>query len=190
MNLFTNVMTVGFWYFTKIAQRKFRAMPDPATGEKLTEKNKKFELLKVLQLPWVFWAVIAYSMFETTTASVFSSNATELIEQKFKLSSVTAGWYSATTQYAGFFLVPIIGVFIDAFGNRISLMAFTGFLVAVAMLLVKFGETRGQAITGFAFYSLAYCFGPTVIIDSVRTSLWHQSVFGSAYSLKLLMNNS
>lgn len=69
----------------------------------------------------MFWAVLAYSFFETTTASIFSTNATELIEQKFDLDSITAGWYSATVQYAGFFLVPVVGLFIDRFGNRLSL---------------------------------------------------------------------
>lgn len=32
--------------------------------------------------------------------------------------------------------------------------------------------------------------GPTSIIDSIRTTLWHQSVFGSAYALKVTMNNA
>lgn len=121
MNLFTNVMTVGFFWFTRYANKKFVANPDPATGEKLTEKNERFELKKIFELPWMFWAVLAYSFFETTTASIFSTNATELIGQKFDLDSITAGWYSATIQYAGFFLVPVIGLFIDRFGNRLSL---------------------------------------------------------------------
>lgn len=69
-------------------------------------------------------------------------------------------------------------------------MAFTGTLVFIAMVLVKWSPSVQGGITGFAFYALAYCFGPTTIIDSIRTSMWHASVFGSAYSLKLLMNNS
>jgi hypothetical protein len=67
MNLFTNLMTLGFWAFTKAANKRFRGTDDPATGEKLTEKNKKFELSKVVELPWVFWAVMAFSLFETST---------------------------------------------------------------------------------------------------------------------------
>ena len=38
--------------------------------------------------------------------------------------------------------------------------------------------------------AVAYSFGPTTIIDSIRTSIWHQSVFGSAYALKITMNNA
>lgn len=109
---------------------------DPATGEKLTEKNKKFELRKVLEMPWVFWCVMCFSLFQTSTvrcilsprsnskltwqAIVFSQNATELAEQRFKTSSITAGWYTSVLQYGGFFFVPLVGVFIDVLGNRIT----------------------------------------------------------------------
>ena len=101
MNLFTNVMTGVFYWFTKVANSRFHGIDDPATGEKLTEKSKKFELKKILELPWSYWAVMAFSLFETSTAIVFLQNATELAEQRFSTTSITAGWYSATLQYAG-----------------------------------------------------------------------------------------
>lgn len=105
MNLFTNVMTGVFYWFTKVANSKFHGVSDPATGERLKEKTKKFELRKVLELPWAFWAVMGFSLFETSTAIVFLQNATELAEQRFGTSSITAGWYSATLQYAGNYLL-------------------------------------------------------------------------------------
>lgn len=96
-------MTVVFYQFNKFATKKFASVSDPATGEKLTEKNKKFEIKKVLELPWVFWCIMMFSFFQTSTAIVFTQNATELAEQRFGTDSVTAGWYSATLQYAGTF---------------------------------------------------------------------------------------
>jgi hypothetical protein len=101
MNLFTNVMTGVFYWFTKVANQKFHGVKDPSTGQILKEKSKKFELRKVLELPWSFWCVVLFSLFETSTALVFLDNATELAEQRFNVSSITAGWYSSITQYAG-----------------------------------------------------------------------------------------
>lgn len=121
MNLFTNLITLVFFFFTKYASKRFSNITDPSTGEALTEKNKKFEIKKVLELPWVFWAIISFSLLETSTAIVFTQNATELAEYRFKTDSITAGWYSSVLQYAGFFVVPILGVFIDLFGSRVSL---------------------------------------------------------------------
>lgn len=137
MNLFTNAMTIVFYWFTRIANKRFHGIADPATGERLVEKSKKFQLGKVLELPWTFWLIMAFSMFQTSTSIVFLQNATELSEQRFKTSSIVAAWYSATAQYAGmfsftvnhhddyslclgFFFVPLLGIFIDLFGQRIS----------------------------------------------------------------------
>jgi MFS family permease len=120
MNLFTNVMTGVFYWFTKLANRKYHGINDPATGEKLQEKSKKLEFKKVLQLPWSFWAVMAFSLFQTSTAAVFLQNATELAEQRFSTDAIAAGWYSSVLQYAGFFVVPLLGVCLDIFGQRIS----------------------------------------------------------------------
>lgn len=91
------------------------------TGEKLIKKGKKLDVRKVLEVPWVFWILMLYSLCYTSTAIVFSGNATELAEQRFDIDSVTAGWYTALVRYAGFFIVPFIGVLIDFIGQRISL---------------------------------------------------------------------
>lgn len=190
MNLFTNVMTVVFYWFTKVANRKFHGVTDPATGERLVEKSKKFELKKALNLPWTFWCVMLFSLFETSTAIVFLQNATELAEQRFGTDSIVAGWYSATTQYAGFFLVPLLGVFLDVIGHRVTVLVVCGVGVFLSMLLVCFANSTQGTAASFGIFAVAYCLGPTTIIDGIRTSMWHSSVFGSAYALKITMNNA
>ncbi|QDS68560.1 hypothetical protein FKW77_000097 [Venturia effusa] len=190
MNIFTNVATTGFWYFTRYCEQRYVVSRDPATGETLTERNKKFELRKVLELPWMYWSILAFSLFETSTAIVFTQNATELAEQRFKVDSISAGWYTATLQYAGFFLVPCLGVFIDVFGNRITLLAICGTGVFIAMALANWSPNLQGTAASFGIYAVAFSIGPATIIDSIRTSLWHSSVFGSAYSLKITTNNA
>ncbi|KAB8203173.1 major facilitator superfamily domain-containing protein [Aspergillus parasiticus] len=168
MNLFTNAATVVFWLYSRYCNRHYQGRQDKATREVLTEKNKKFELKKIFQLPWMFWCILAFSLFQTSAALVFSQNATELAEKRFNVDSIKAGWYSALSQYSGFFLVPCLGAFIDIAGNRATVC--TG--------------------AAFGIYAIASALGPTTIIDGIRTSLWHQSVFGSAYAIKVTMNNA
>jgi MFS family permease len=124
MNLFTNFASAAFWFFNKYCNKHYMGRLDKATKEQLTEKNKKFEIHKMFELPWMFWAVMAFSVFQTSAASVFAQNATELAEQRFNVDSIKAGWYSSLSQYAGFFLVPCLGVFIDVLGNRASVCEF------------------------------------------------------------------
>ncbi|KAH9859775.1 hypothetical protein IAQ61_011556 [Plenodomus lingam] len=190
MNLFTNVTTVVYWYFTRWCAKKYTGTYDPATGEKLTESNKKFEVKKVLQLPWPFWSIVGFSLFQTSTAVIFSQNSTELAEKRFNMDAVKAGWYSSMAQYLGFFLVPLIGIFIDLLGNRITLMLVCGLGMLLSMCLAAWGPTYAGTAASFGIYGVAFTFGPTVIIDSIRTSMWHQEVFGSAYAVKIAVNNS
>ncbi|OJZ87301.1 hypothetical protein ASPFODRAFT_131461 [Aspergillus luchuensis CBS 106.47] len=190
MNLFTNAATCFFWLFNRYCEKHFRGREDKATQETLTEKNRKFELRKMFQLPWMFWAILAFSMFQTSTASVFSSNATELAEKRFNVDAIKAGWYSSLAQYAGFFLVPCLGVFIDILGHRASVLCVCGLGIFIAMVLVNFAESKQGTAAAFGMYAVAVSLGPTSIIDGIRTSLWHQSVFGSAYALKVTMNNA
>ncbi|KAJ5288674.1 hypothetical protein N7478_001704 [Penicillium angulare] len=190
MNLFTNVATGVFWFFNKYSQRHFRGRRDNATNEQLTEKNKKFEFHKVFQLPWMFWAVLGFSIFQTSTASIFSQNATELAEQRFNVSAIEAGWYSSLSQYAGCLLVPCLGIFIDVFGQRATAMFICGLGMMLSMVLLNYTPSTAGTGASFGIYAVALSFGPTTIIDSIRTTLWYQSVFGSAYSLKVTMNNA
>jgi MFS family permease len=190
MNIFTNVVTLVFWFFTKWCNKTYSGMVDPATGEKLTENNKKFEFGKMLRLPWTFWGVVCFSLFQTSTAGIYNQNATELAEQRFKIDAVTAGWYSAMSQYLGFFLVPLIGIFIDLLGNRITLMVICGLGMLISMCLAAWGPTIGGTAASFGIYAVATSFGPTVIIDSIRTTMWYQEVFGSGYAVKIAVNNS
>ncbi|KAL3476285.1 major facilitator superfamily domain-containing protein [Aspergillus californicus] len=190
MNLFTNFATVVFWFYSRYCNRRYQGRRDMATKEQLTEKNKKFEFHKMLQLPWTFWCILAFSLFQTSAALVFSQNATELAEQRFQVDSVKAGWYSSLSQYAGFFLVPCLGVFIDVLGNRASVISLCGLGTFLSMVLVNFAPSTGGTAASFGIFAIASCLGPTSIIDSIRTSLWHQSVFGSAYALKITMNNA
>ncbi|KAJ5114787.1 hypothetical protein NUU61_000546 [Penicillium alfredii] len=190
MNLFTNAATAVFWFFNQFCTRHYRGRRDTATNEQLTEKNRRFEIQKVFELPWMFWSVLAFSLFQTSAASVFSQNATELAEKRFNVDAIKAGWYSSLSQYAGFFLVPCLGVFIDVLGNRASVMCACGLGMLLSMILINFALSKAGAGAAFGIYAIAMSLGPTSIIDSIRTTLWHQSVFGSAYALKLTMNNA
>ncbi|KAJ4094131.1 hypothetical protein NW760_014437 [Fusarium oxysporum] len=187
---FTNLCTLVFFFFTKIAHKRFRLPPDPATGEALVEKNKKFDLNKIIQLPWVFWAIMLFSMVQTSCSNIYSQNATELAEHRFGVDAVAAGWYASLSQYAGFFLSPLIGAVIDTYGHRVTQMAVCGTGMLLAMGLINWGTTTSSAAASYAFYAIFKTFGPVTIIEGIRTSMWHQDVFGTAYAAKVTMNNA
>ncbi|PCD41201.1 hypothetical protein AU210_003758 [Fusarium oxysporum f. sp. radicis-cucumerinum] len=155
MNLFTNVATLFFWWFTRWCEKRYAGTRDPATGEKLTENNKRFEIGKMLTLPWSFWLVCLFSLFQTSTANVFSTNSTELAEQRFKISAVKAGWYSSMSQYLGFFFVPLVGIFVDMLGQRLTIMLVCGLGMLLSMCLVAWGPTVSGTAASFGIFAVA-----------------------------------
>lgn len=70
------------------------------------------------------------------------------------------------------------------------LVVFCGTGVFIAMLLVTFSAGKEGAAASFGVFAFALSFGPTSIIDSIRTSMWDSNYFGTAYALKIMMNNS
>jgi len=190
VNLFTNFATLVFFLFQRWTEKHYGDCTDPATGEVLTERNRKFEFRKMFQLPWAYWGVICFSVFQTSTAIIFSQNATELAEQRFNVDSVTAGWYSAASQYLGFFLVPCLGVFIDLLGNRVSILAVCGTGIFIAMVLAAFGPTVSGTAASFGVFAFASSLGATTVIDGIRNTIWYQDVFGFGYAVKIAVNNS
>lgn len=190
VNLFTNFATLVFFLFQRWAERQYGGCWDPATGEVLTERNRKFEFRKMFQLPWAYWGIICFTVFQTSTAIVFSQNATEMAEQRFNVDSVTAGWYSAASQYLGFFLVPCLGVFIDLLGSRVTILAVCGTGTFIAMILAAFGPTVSGTAASFGVFAFASSLGATAIIDGIRNTIWYQDVFGFGYAVKIAVNNS
>jgi len=190
VNLATNLITLVFFFFQRWTESRYGGCTDPATGEVLTEKNRKFEFRKMFQLPWAFWGMICFTVFQTSTSIVFSQNATELAEQRFNVDSITAGWYSAASQYLGFFLVPCLGVFIDLLGNRVTVLAVCGTCTFIAMILAAFGPTVSGTAASFGVFAFASSLGATAIIDGIRNTIWYQDVFGFGYAVKIAVNNS
>ncbi|ETS80088.1 hypothetical protein PFICI_07617 [Pestalotiopsis fici W106-1] len=190
INFFTNICSAVFFWFNKKSSKKFGHSVDPVTGEKLIKKGKKLDIHKVLEVPWVFWVLMLYSLCYTSTAVVFSGNATELAEQRFDIDSVTAGWYTALVRYAGFFIVPFIGILIDFIANEPRSVVASSLGIFISMALVNWAPTVSGTAAAFGVYAVLTSYNPTVLIDGMRASLWQQSTFGTAYSLKIMMNNS
>lgn len=119
--IFTNVCCGAFYWLQHVMGKRYSDIKDTATGDKLQKHAKTLNPGKVLELPWTFWIILFYGFFTTSTIVIFNGNATEFAEERFSISNVTAGWYATLLKDAGFILVPILGIVIDLFGNRITL---------------------------------------------------------------------
>ncbi|CCT63551.1 related to MFS transporter [Fusarium fujikuroi] len=190
MNLFTNAIALLFWWMTRQCEKRYTHIKDPATGETLTENTKKFQIRKIILLPWSFWLVCLFTMLEDPLSNLFSRNSTELAEQRFNISPSKAGLYSAVSHYSGFFLAPLIGIFIDVFGQRITLMLICGSGLLLSMCLLTWGPTVAGAAASLVIYGIFSSYDSTLITDSLRTSMWYQDIFGSGVAIRSAIKDS
>lgn len=80
-------------------------------------------------------------------------------------------WYTAILQYAGFFFVPLLGVFIDVFGKRAVAMVVCSSVCFPSMALVCWAPPGKSTVAAFGIYAFAFPLGFTVIVDSISTSM-------------------
>jgi hypothetical protein len=69
-------------------------------------------------------------------------------------------------------------------------VAISSFGILISMALFNWAPKIQCTAASFGIYAVASSYNPAVRIASLRTSLWSQSIFGTAYALKIMMNNS
>lgn len=69
-------------------------------------------------------------------------------------------------------------------------MVICGVGTFLSMALVQWAGAVSGTAAAFGIFAIVSSYSPTVIIDGIRTSLLHQTDFGTAYALKIIMNNS
>jgi nitrate/nitrite transporter NarK len=195
INIYTNLATLISWHFRRYVESKYEAMQGTATGEVLLEKSKSSPLeviRRFMELPWTYWSILLFTLFETPVAVVFANNLAELVEQRFHVSSVKAGLYSSFTSHLDFVIPPLNGIFIDFFGQPLSVLAATGTGIFIAMCLVAFdnGDRVSGTAAGMAIFSGTFAFGVTSFMDLIRTCLPTQNIFGVACAIKLAVDSA
>lgn len=134
----------------------------------------------------MFWCIQDFSLLETSTAIVFLQNATKLAEQRFGTDSVTASRYS-NSPICRLLRRPLPG----CFHRHIRQPYLPIGILQDQRLHTHVPRKLGQNIQRNSSRIWRLCFRILLRpIDSIRTSMWHSSVFGSAYVLKITMNNA
>ncbi|EOD43208.1 putative mfs transporter protein [Neofusicoccum parvum UCRNP2] len=184
-DMFVFMVAILVLFFVRSCRKKYSVFQDPSTGEQLLERTNRFEAKRITELPWPFWCIVVYHVFETTNHLTFTQNATELAEKRFHVSSKTAGWISGVVMGGNFFLLPLFGYFMDVVGHRLSVMCGLGTGMTIAMAVLRWAP--GVTGTAVSFGIISVCVSSTFLVayDGVRTSLWHQEIYGTANSIKV-----
>ncbi|KAL4896424.1 putative MFS transporter [Aspergillus ambiguus] len=190
ISIFGNAVTLLFWLLDRYCARRYDAPMDDANGDNLRMSKEKFNFQKIFQFPWMLWAIFGFSTFESAASEVFSQNATELAQKRFNVDPVPAGWYSAVSEYGGLVLCPLLGIFLDRYGKRVFAMLFLASFLLLGMLLLNFALSKAGTALSFAVYGIVKGTTSTIMVDSIRTIIWEEAVFGTACAFRLTSHDA
>ncbi|KAG2344649.1 MFS general substrate transporter [Suillus weaverae] len=153
----------------------------PSTGG---TKARTFNWPAVRQMPFTFWFVILFATFENAGVQSFVSISTQLAQQRLKKGAVVGGWVSSFYLLLPVGLTPFEGVFIDAYGHRVTIVFLSGCMFLVSMLLLRFSETVPTFICAYVFYAFAQSLTPAPQVEIVRSIIPDPRYYATAFAIK------
>jgi MFS family permease len=138
----------------------------------------------VRQMPLTFWFVVLFATFQNAGMSSFVSVSTQFAQQRLQKGAVVAGWVSSFYLILPIAVTPFLGMYIDAYGRRVTILFLSGCIFLVSMLLLKFSHTASTFICAYVFYAIAQCITSAPQVEIVRMIIPDPRYYATAYSIK------
>ncbi|KAG1720643.1 MFS general substrate transporter [Suillus lakei] len=139
-----------------------KRVDQPSAG---TIKAGTFNWPAVRQMPFTFWFVVLFATFENAGVQSFVSISTQFAQQRLKKGAVVGGWVSSFYLLLPVGLTPLEGVFIDAYGHRVTILFLSGCMFLISMLLLRFSETVPTFVCAYVFYAFAQSLTPAPQVE-------------------------
>ncbi|KAI9251198.1 major facilitator superfamily domain-containing protein [Sporodiniella umbellata] len=127
--------------------------------------RKKFDWKAILKFPAIYWQILLIEFIFAAVWSAFQTINTELVQVRFNSTGILAGYTASASQTVPIVATPILGVFMDVFGGRVTIL-----LASALFLILSFGLLGWayiSAVVGMVFYSISLAFGPISMITSI-----------------------
>jgi MFS family permease len=133
---------------------------------KKTKRRKAFHWGSVLKFPIFYWHILLIEFIFAAVWSSFQTISTEFVALHFGAkSNVLAGYTASASQAVPIVATPILGIIMDMFGLRISILLISAIFLILSSVLLAY--TYVNATVGMVFYSISLAFGPIGMITSI-----------------------
>lgn len=175
------VMTGSLAFFFVYAALERTSPGTAGHGEGFSWKN-----LADLLRNRTFMAITVLGVFFYSAIFPFTSFATDILQNKFGLSTRMAGALPSLVILSTIAGTPLAGWFVDRHGRRVTLMAVGSFLLLFAHLLL--GLTMLPPIIAMVLLGLAFSLVPAAMWPSIPLLVEAQHT-GTAYGLMGMLQN-
>jgi MFS family permease len=130
------------------------------------KKRKAFHWRSLLKFPTIYWHILLIEFIFAAVWSSFQTISTEFVQLHFgKGSSILAGYTASASQSVPIVATPILGIVMDIFGLRITILLISAIFLIVSCALL--GWTFVNPTVGMVFYSISLAFGLVGLTTSV-----------------------
>ncbi|OBZ90100.1 Major facilitator superfamily domain-containing protein 1 [Choanephora cucurbitarum] len=132
---------------------------------KTLKRRKAFHWKSVFKFPIYFWHILLIEFIFAAVWSSFQTISTEFVQLHFGSTQVLAGYTASASQSVPIVATPILGIVMDMFGLRITILAISAIFLILSSCLLAW--TYVNATVGMVFYSISLAFGPIGMITSI-----------------------
>jgi MFS family permease len=150
-----------------------------------TEKFKVSDILKIIKIPSFIYITLLCVTFYAAFFP-FLKYATDLLSNKFELSTAVSGKLTSIPIFSTVIFTPIFGWIADTKGKSASMMIYSSLLLIVAHLTLTF--TMVNPIIPMALLGLAFSLIPAAMWPAV-SKIIDQNKLGTAYGIMFSVQN-
>jgi MFS family permease len=129
------------------------------------KRRQYFDWRGVLKFPLIYWHILLIEFIYSAVWASFQTISTDFVERHFGSTAVLAGYKASTSQVVPIVAAPLLGVLIDLYGCRVSVLLISSLFLILSTVLL--GWTYVNAVIGMILYSISLAFGLVSIISSI-----------------------
>ncbi|EMD35156.1 hypothetical protein CERSUDRAFT_85860 [Gelatoporia subvermispora B] len=183
--LFSFLCAIAVFFLDRYLRAHYN-VTDQTNGKQHTGKSKAgaFKIKAIQHLPLTFWLVVAFAVFENAGVQSFVSISTQFAQQRLQKGAVIGGWVSSFYLLLPAGLTPLLGIYVDVYGHRITFLFLSGLTFLISMLLLKFSHTVPTFIAAYVFYALSQAVTPAPQVEIVRNIIPDPQYFATGFAIK------
>ncbi|KAF8573767.1 MFS general substrate transporter [Ramaria rubella] len=189
ISLFSLLCAIGLVLLDKFLRSRYHITDQSDGGRHQGQVQRNVFNLKVMRrLNSTFWIIVAFAIFENAGVQSFVSISTQFAQQRLKKGAVIGGWVSSFYLLLPIGLTPFLGIWIDIFGHRVSILFLSGLMFLISMISLKFSHSVPTFVAAYVFYALAQasiiCVTPAPQVEIVRNVIPDPRYFATAFAIK------
>ena len=148
--------------------------PISPSSPSLVSPTPKVTLTSILngifQFSSLYWWLILFMVAYLASQQVWSNFATDIFVERFQLTYVFAGRLNSIPTTIGVILCPLLGLYVDTYGNTLKMMFIGSLMLLCGHVLLTFLSKNGQDRSNALFIGCEVLLGLGMGI--IQSSLW------------------